>query len=199
LCSQPAIYEVNHREVGVHTKRRLGASAAPCVSPDIISSDEMRADLETIELALTAAAHRATLFRPPFTRPALQDHRSYHDVFPYGQQKPDPRFACRESAGGGRRQESLRRLTSRDGSPAIRVLVVDQPIANLIRESQMITRFQAMSAGRTKEGKSTLADAIMEHLRRRPLAPEEEAFEKSNDRKEFRVFLENPPDRRLED
>jgi len=47
---------VNHREVGVHTKSfASGLRGALREDPDIILVGEMR-DLETIELAITAAA-----------------------------------------------------------------------------------------------------------------------------------------------
>jgi twitching motility protein PilT len=44
-----------------------------------------------------------------------------------------------------------------------------------------------------KKGNQPLDDAIMEHLRAARISPEE-AYEKCQDRKKFRVFLKNPPD-----
>jgi twitching motility protein PilT len=44
-----------------------------------------------------------------------------------------------------------------------------------------------------KKGNQPLDDAIMEHLRKATISPEE-AYEKCIDKKKFRVFLKNPPD-----
>jgi twitching motility protein PilT len=49
-----------------------------------------------------------------------------------------------------------------------------------------------MQVGKRK-GNQPLDDAIMEHLRAVRIAPEE-AYDKAQDKKKFRVFLKTPPD-----
>ena len=49
-----------------------------------------------------------------------------------------------------------------------------------------------MQVGKTK-GNQPLDDAIMEHLRAARISPEE-AYDKAQDKKKFRVFLKTPPD-----
>jgi twitching motility protein PilT len=43
-----------------------------------------------------------------------------------------------------------------------------------------------------KKGNQPLDDAIMDHLRRSRISPEE-AYDKAVDRKKFRTFLKDPP------
>src|SRR5471030_1149534 len=77
---------INHREVGVHTKSFASAlRGALREDPDIILVGEMR-DLETIELALTAAATGHLVFGTLHTSNAAKTVDRIIDVFPGGQQ-----------------------------------------------------------------------------------------------------------------
>src|SRR3990170_2694037 len=77
---------VNHREVGVHTRSFAAAlRGALREDPDIILVGEMR-DLETIELALTAAATGHLVFGTLHTPSAPKTIDRVIDVFPAGQQ-----------------------------------------------------------------------------------------------------------------
>jgi twitching motility protein PilT len=77
---------VNHREVGVHTKSFASAlRGALREDPDIILVGEMR-DLETIELALTAAATGHLVFGTLHTPSAAKTIDRVIDVFPADQQ-----------------------------------------------------------------------------------------------------------------
>jgi twitching motility protein PilT len=77
---------VNHREVGVHTKSFASAlRGALREDPDIVLVGEMR-DLETIELALTAAATGHLVFGTLHTPSAPKTIDRVIDVFPAGQQ-----------------------------------------------------------------------------------------------------------------
>ena len=77
---------VNHREVGVHTKSFSAAlKGALREDPDIILVGEMR-DLETIELALTAAATGHLVFGTLHTSSAAKTVDRVIDVFPTSQQ-----------------------------------------------------------------------------------------------------------------
>src|SRR6185369_909078 len=77
---------VNHREVGLHTKSFGSAlKGALREDPDIILVGEMR-DLETIELALTAASTGHLVFGTLHTQSAAKTVDRVIDVFPADQQ-----------------------------------------------------------------------------------------------------------------
>ena len=78
---------VNHREVGVHTKSFASAlRGAMREDPDIILVGEMR-DLETIELAITAAATGHLVFGTLHTTGAAKTIDRVTNAFPTNQQE----------------------------------------------------------------------------------------------------------------
>src|SRR6201995_4312257 len=182
---------VNHREVGVHTKSfASGLRGALREDPDIVLVGEMR-DLETIELALTAAATGHLVFGTLHTPSAPKTIDRVIDVFPANQQN-QVRAGLSESLKGVVAQNLFRRVDKAGRLAALEVLVVDTPIANLIRECKTHQIPGMMQVGK-KRGNQPLDDSIMEHLRAAKISPEE-AYEKCTDKKKFRVFLKNPPD-----
>src|SRR5712671_706511 len=154
----------------------------------IILVGEMR-DLETIELALTAAATGHLVFGTLHTPSAPKTIDRVIDVFPANQQN-QIRAGLSESLKGVVAQNLFRRIDKPGRLAALEVLVVDTPIANLIREGKTHQIPGMMQVGK-KKGNQPLDDAIMEHLRAARISPEE-AYEKSSDKKKFRVFLKNP-------
>jgi twitching motility protein PilT len=182
---------INHREVGVHT-RSFGAALKGALreDPDIILVGEMR-DLETIELALTAAQTGHLVFGTLHTPSAAKTIDRIIDVFPANQQN-QIRAGLSESLKGVVAQNLFKRIDKPGRVAALEVLVVDTPISNLIREAKTHQITGMMQVGK-KKGNQTLDDAISEHLRAARISPEE-AYEKCLDRKRFRVFLKNPPD-----
>jgi twitching motility protein PilT len=182
---------VNHREVGVHTRSFAAAlKGALREDPDILLVGEMR-DLETIELALTAAATGHLVFGTLHTPNAPKTIDRIIDVFPANQQN-QIRAGLSESLKGVVAQNLFRRIDKPGRCAALEILVVDTPIANLIRESKTHQIPGMMQVGK-KKGNQPLDDAIMDHLRAARIAPEE-AYEKAIDKKKFRVFLKSPPD-----
>ena len=158
--------------------------------PDIILVGEMR-DLETIELALTAAATGHLVFGTLHTPSAPKTIDRVIDVFPANQQN-QMRAGLSESLKGVVAQNLFRRIDKPGRVAALEVLVVDTPIANLIREGKTHQIPGMMQVGK-KKGNQPLDDAIMEHLRAARISPEE-AYDKAQDKKKFRVFLKTPPD-----
>jgi twitching motility protein PilT len=182
---------VNHREVGVHTKSFAAAlRGALREDPDVILVGEMR-DLETIELALTAAATGHLVFGTLHTPSAPKTIDRVIDVFPANQQN-QVRAGLSESLKGVVAQNLFRRIDKPGRCAALEVLVVDTPIANLIREAKTHQIPGMMQVGK-KKGNQPLDDAIMELLRKATISPEE-AYEKSIDKKKFRALLKTPPD-----
>src|SRR6202051_2741980 len=162
---------VNHREVGVHTKSFASAlRGALREDPDIILVGEMR-DLETIELALTAAATGPLVFGTLHTPSAPKTIDRVIDVFPASQQN-QIRAGLSESLKGVVAQNLFKRVDKPGRVAALEVLVVDTPIANLIREGKTHQIPGMMQVGK-RRGNQPLDDAIMEHLRATRISPEE--------------------------
>jgi twitching motility protein PilT len=182
---------VNHREVGVHTKSFASAlRGALREDPDIIMVGEMR-DLETIDLALTAAATGHLVFGTLHTSSAPKTIDRVIDVFPTNQQN-QVRATLSESLKGVVAQNLFKRIDKPGRVAALEILVVDNPIANLIREGKTHQIPGMMQVGK-KKGNQPLDDGIMEHLRAAVISPEE-AYEKAADRKKFRTLLKTPPE-----
>ena len=182
---------VNQREVGLHTRSFASAlRGALREDPDIILVGEMR-DLETIELALTAAATGHLVFGTLHTSNAPKTIDRIIDVFPTNQQN-QVRAGLSESLKGVVAQNLFKRVDQPGRCAALEILVCDTPIANLIREGKTHQVAGMMQVGK-KKGNQPIDDAIMEHLRAARISPEE-AYDKATDKKKFRALLKNPPD-----
>src|SRR5919109_2038233 len=181
---------VQHREVGIHTRSFANAlRGALREDPDLILVGEMR-DLETIELALTAAATGHLVFGTLHTSNAAKAVDRVIDVFPTHQQN-QVRTTLAESLKGVVAQNLFKRVDKPGRVAALEILVVDMAIANLIREGKTHQIPGLIQVGK-KKGNQPLDDAIMDHLRNMRIAPEE-AYDKSIDKKKFRPFLKSPP------
>ncbi|MFL6530648.1 MAG: type IV pilus twitching motility protein PilT [Chthoniobacterales bacterium] len=181
---------VQHREVGVHTRSFAAAlRGALREDPDILLVGEMR-DLETIELALTAAATGHLVFGTLHTSSAAKAVDRIIDVFPTNQQN-QIRATLAESLKGVVAQNLFKRIDKPGRVAALEILVVDMAIGNLVREGKTHQIPGMIQVGK-KKGNQPLDDAIMEHLRHTRISPEE-AYEKCIDRKKFRPFLKEPP------
>jgi twitching motility protein PilT len=181
---------VNHREVGLHTQSFAAAlRGALREDPDIILVGEMR-DLETIELALTAAATGHLVFGTLHTSSAAKTIDRVIDVFPAEQQN-QIRNTLSESLKGVVAQNLVRRVDKPGRVAGLEILVVTPAIANLIREAKTFQIPGMLQVGK-KFGMQTLDDAILDLLNRKIISPDD-AHDKSNDKSKFRKFLENPP------
>ncbi|HYE32781.1 MAG TPA: type IV pilus twitching motility protein PilT [Methylomirabilota bacterium] len=182
---------VNHREVGIHTRSFSSAlKGALREDPDIILVGEMR-DLETIELALTAASTGHLVFGTLHTQSAAKTVDRIIDVFPAEQQNKI-RATLSEALKGVVAQNLFRRIDKKGRVAALEILVFTTAIANLVREGKTHQIPGMIQVGK-KMGNQPLDDAIMDHLRMKRIAPEE-AYEKCLDKKKFRPFLTTPPE-----
>jgi twitching motility protein PilT len=182
---------VNHREVGLHTKSFAAAlRGALREDPDIIMVGEMR-DLETIELALTAAATGHLVFGTLHTPSAAKTIDRVIDVFPAGQQN-QIRNTLSESLKGVVAQTLFKRVDVKGRKAALEILVVTPAIANLIREAKTFQIPGMLQVG-NKYGMQTLYDAIMDLLNRKQISPED-AYSRCIDKNKFRSLLKNPPE-----
>jgi twitching motility protein PilT len=182
---------VNHREVGVHTRSFASAlRGALREDPDIILVGELR-DLETIELALTAASTGHLVFATLHTQSAAKTVDRIIDVFPAEQQNKI-RATLSESLKGVVAQNLFKRIDKKGRVAALEILVFTTAIANLVREGKTHQIPGMIQVGK-KLGNQPLDDAILEHLRMKRISPED-AYDKCLDKKKFRPFLAHPPE-----
>jgi twitching motility protein PilT len=138
---------INQREVGRHTKSFSTAlRAALREDPDIIMVGEMR-DLETIELAITAAETGHLVFGTLHTSSAAKTVDRIINVFPTGQQE-QIRAMLAESLRGVIAQQLLRTVDGKRCA-ALEILSVTTAVSNLIREGKT---FQIPSVIQTGKG-----------------------------------------------
>jgi twitching motility protein PilT len=182
---------VNHREVGIHTKSFTSAlRGALREDPDIILVGEMR-DLETIELALTAASTGHLVFGTLHTSSAAKTVDRIIDVFPADQQNKI-RATLSEALKGVIAQNLFKRVDKKGRVAALEILVFTTAIANLVREGKTHQIPGMIQVGK-KLGNQPLDDAIMDHLKMKRISPED-AYDKCLDKKKFRPFLKTPPE-----
>jgi len=143
-------------------------------------------DLETIELALTAAETGHLVFGTLHTSSAAKTVDRIVDAFSSGQQA-QIRTMLSGSLKGVVAQQLLKRSDKPGRVAALEILFVNAAIANLIREGKtfQIPSVIQMSKG---EGMQLLDQSIMELLMTKIIAPEE-AYVKANDKKTFERFL----------
>jgi twitching motility protein PilT len=182
---------VNHREVGLHTKSFAAAlRGALREDPDIILVGEMR-DLETIELALTAAATGHLVFGTLHTASAPKTIDRVIDVFPAEQQN-QIRNTLSEGLKGVVAQNLFKRTDIKGRVAALEILTVTPAIANLIRESKTFQIPGMLQVGK-KHGMQTLDDAITDLLNKKMISPED-AYSRAIDKSKFKALLKNPPE-----
>ena len=126
---------VNHREVGLHTKSFASAlRGALREDPDIILVGELR-DLETIELALTAASTGHLVFGTLHTQSAAKTVDRIIDVFP-GDQQNKIRATLSEALKGVVAQNLFKRIDRKGRVAALEILIFNTAVANLVREGK---------------------------------------------------------------
>jgi twitching motility protein PilT len=181
---------INHREIGLHTKSfASGLRGALREDPDVILVGEMR-DLETIELAITAAATGHLVFGTLHTQSAAKTVDRIIDVFPADQQNKI-RQTLSEALKGVVAQTLFKRTDKKGRVAAFEILVFNTAVANLVREGKTHQINGMIQVGK-KIGNQPMDDHIMEHVRMKRIAVEE-AYDKSLDKKKFRPLLAHPP------
>lgn len=182
---------VNHRELGTHTRSFASAlRGALREDPDIILVGEMR-DLETIQLALEAAATGHLVFGTLHTTNAPKTVDRVIDVFPANQQA-QIRTTLSESLKGVIAQTLFKRIDKKGRCAALEIMVCTYAVGSLIRESKTHQIMSAMQTGK-KFGMQTLDDSIMELLTKKWISPEE-AYDKCIDKQKFAPFLKEIPE-----
>lgn len=173
---------INQREIGSDTESYAnGLRAILREDPDVILIGEMR-DLDTIEIALTAAETGHLVFATLHTGSAAESIDRMINVFPDGQQKQ-----VRLQVSTSLRCVLSQQLMPKIGGgrvAAVEVMVVSSAIRNLIREGKtpQIDSFITMSAN---EGSVTM-DSALQKLLREGKVDMETALSYARDKENFR-------------
>jgi twitching motility protein PilT len=166
---------VNQREVGPHTHSFANAlRAALREDPDIILVGEMR-DLETIQLALTAAETGHLVFGTLHTSSAPKTVDRIIDVFPPAQQA-QVRAMLSESIQAILTQTLCRKVGG-GRVAALEILIGTAAVRNLIREAK-IHQLQSVMQTSQGIGMQTMEMHLVD-LAQRNLITKETAIEKS--------------------
>jgi twitching motility protein PilT len=161
---------VNQREVGEDTWSFSNALKHVLrQDPDIILVGEMR-DLETIQVALTAAETGHLVFATLHTQDAAQTIDRIIDVFPPHQQQ-QVRQQLAMSLQGVVCQTLCRTVDGHSRIAATEVLVVTPAVRNLIREGKTHQIYSVMQAG-AQHGMHTLDQHLAELVRTRRISYE---------------------------
>jgi twitching motility protein PilT len=166
---------VNQRELGVHTLSFANAlRAALREDPDIILVGEMR-DLETIQLALTAAETGHLVFATLHTSSAPKTVDRIIDAFPPNQQA-QVRAQLSETLEAVLTQTLLKKKTG-GRVAAVEIMMGTTAVRNLIREGKLHQIPGVMQASQ-KDGMQTMDMALLE-LANRGLVTKAEAQSRS--------------------
>jgi len=177
---------INQRQIGEHTNSFSAAlRAALREDPDIILVGEMR-DLETIQLAMSAAETGHLVFGTLHTNTAAKTIDRIIDVFPTDQQE-QVRAMLSESLKGVVCQQLLRTADGKGRVAALEIMLGTSAIGNLIREGKT---FQIASIIQTakKDGMQLMDQHLLDLLKSKKIAAEE-AYRCAIDKKQFEQYL----------
>ncbi len=182
---------VNHREVSTHTKNFSSAlRAALREDPDIILVGEMR-DIETIRLAIEAAATGHLVFSTLHTTSAAKTVDRMIEVFPVGEQ-PQIRSTLADGIRAVVSQALFKRIDVKGRVAVLEILIATHAVRAMIREAKTHQIPSALQTGK-KYGMQTLDDAIATLLKTGKISPNE-AYMKCVDKDKFRAYLTEAPE-----
>ena len=182
---------ITQREVPENTVSfPQGLKAALREDADIVLVGEMR-DLETIQLALTAAETGLLVFGTLHTNNARKTVDRMIDVFPSDQQA-QVRTMLASSLRGVVAQLLLKKSAEAGGGRLAvnEILVVNNAASSIIREGAT-QKLQDVIVGGSGQGMQFMDDAIWRVMQQGIVTPHE-AYMKAIDKNRFRVFL--PPE-----
>ncbi|MBS0660489.1 MAG: PilT/PilU family type 4a pilus ATPase [Verrucomicrobia bacterium] len=177
---------VTQREVLHHTKSFATALRASLrEDPDVIMVGEMR-DLETIQLALTAAETGHLVFATLHTGNAARTLDRILDVFP-NEQRGQIRVMLSESLRGVVSQQLVPRADGTGRVLALEILTNTPAVGNLIREGKTFMLPGVMQTGR-KQGMQLMDDSLLD-LARNGIIEAEEAIARAEQKQAMRKSL----------
>ncbi|MBM5782011.1 MAG: type IV pilus twitching motility protein PilT [Pelagibacterales bacterium] len=167
---------INQREVGASTLSFSNAlRSALREDPDVILVGELR-DMETIQLALTAAETGHLVLATLHTSSAAQTINRIIDVFP-----TEDKAVIRSMLSTSIRAVVSQRLLKKDGGgrcAAYEIMIANSSIRNLIREDKIPQINSIIELGK-QAGMLTMKDSIIDLLKRRVITKDthDEALE----------------------
>ena len=184
---------ITQREVPEHASTfPIGLKAALREDADIVLVGEMR-DLETIQLALTAAETGLLVFGTLHTNNARKTVDRMIDVFPSDQQS-QVRTMLSNSLRGVVAQLLLKKADGAGRLAVNEILVVNSAASAIIREGAT-QKLQDVIIGGKGQGMQFMDDAIWQVMQQ-GLATPREAYMKAIDKARFKMFL-GPEDAHL--
>ena len=185
---------ITQREVPEHAQSfSQGLKASLREDADIVLVGEMR-DLETIQLALTAAETGLLVFGTLHTNNARKTVDRLVDVFPSDQQS-QVRTMLANSLRGVVAQLLLKRCDTGGRLAVNEILVVNTAASSIIREGATQKLQDVLVAGKG-QGMQFMDDAIWNVMQQGKVSPVE-AYMKAIDKGRFRKFLGEDADKVL--
>ncbi|MAV64184.1 MAG: twitching motility protein PilT [Candidatus Marinimicrobia bacterium] len=173
---------INQRELGQSTHSFTNAlKSALREDPDVILVGEMR-DLETVQLALTAAETGHLVLSTLHTSSATKTIDRIIDVFPAGQ-KDQIRSMLSESLEAVIAQKLLINKNEDGRVPACEILIANPAVKNLIREDK-IYQIPSLIQSSGHEGMQTL-DQDLQRLVSQGMITREHALEIADEPEKF--------------
>ena len=170
---EPIRCMISQREIGLHSGCFATALRASLrEDPDVVLVGEMR-DLETIQLAITAAETGHLVFATLHTASAAKTVDRIIDVFPPDQQA-QVRTMLSDSLRAVISQQLLLRADGHGRIAAFEVLVATQAVRSLIREQKTYQISSVIGTGR-KDGMQTLDQHLLDLVNQRLVDPVEAA------------------------
>jgi twitching motility protein PilT len=170
---QPVNCVISQREIGTHSESfASGLRSALREDPDVILVGEMR-DLETIQLAISAAETGHLVLGSLHTTSAAKTVDRIIDVFPPDRQ-PHVRTMLSESLRAVVSQQLVLRADGNGRVAAFEVMLVNSAIRTLIREQKTFQISSVISTSR-KEGMQTLDQALRELVQKSVITADEAA------------------------
>ena len=178
---------VNQREIGRHATTFTSAlRAALREDPDIILVGEMR-DLETMQLAITAAETGQLVLATLHTASAAQTVDRIIDAFP-DEKQAQIRIMLSESLRGVVAQRLVKKADGTGRIAALELLFCTHAITAMIRDKKTFQIPSLMQTGK-KEGMMLLDTCLMNYVRD-GLIDAEEALRAANSKETFLPLLE---------
>jgi len=176
IVYEPKQCQITQREIKMHTLSQANAlRAALREDPDILVVSELR-DLNSIQLAVSAAETGHLVFGTMNTVNAIQTISCIIDSFP-AEEQSIIRNMISESLRGVICQQLVPTKDGKGMVPAYEVLIVTPPIANLIRSNKMSQINNAIIT--SKSSGMILMDTSLEMLAKQNIISKEEASERA--------------------
>jgi twitching motility protein PilT len=176
---------ISQREIGLHSQGFAAAlHSALREDPDVVLVGEMR-DLETIQIAVTAAEMGILVMGTLHTNGAAQTVDRVVNVFPADKQS-HVRTMLSTSLRGVVSQQLLQRADKQGRIAALEILVNNSAVANLIRQGKLDQLENTMQSG-AASGMRTMDGSIQALFDQRMITGKE-AYKKAINKARFEAF-----------